>query len=160
MPDAQAAHETTMSALLTALAGANLIYGVGMLEMGITLSFEQLVMANDIIKMVRKVLQGIEINDETLAVEVIHQVGAGGDFLMQEHTVRHMRTEQSRPELLDRSMRYAWEKSGCKDLTAAAHERALAILANHRPQPLPENVSLELQEIIEEAEEKLGVRSQ
>lgn len=146
-----------MSTLLAALAGANLIYGVGMLEMGITLSFEQLVMANDFIKMVRKVVNGIDINDETLAVDVIHQVGAGGDFLMQEHTIKHFRKEQSRPELLDRNMRYVWENNGCKDLAAVAHERALAILENHQPQPLPESVSLELQEIIKEAEGKLGL---
>ncbi len=144
-----------MSTLLTALAGANLIYGVGMLELGITLSFEQLVMSNDIIKMVRKVVQGIEISDETLAVDVIDKVGAGGDFLMQEHTIKYMRTEQSRPNILDRRMRYAWEERGCKDLTAVAHEEAVAILQNHKPEPLSENVALELRSIIEEAEAKL-----
>ncbi|MEL7566708.1 MAG: trimethylamine methyltransferase family protein, partial [Dehalobacterium sp.] len=108
-------------------------------------------------KMVRKVIKGIEINDETLAVNVIDQVGAGGDFLCQEHTINHMRTEQSRPKIFDRRMRYAWKDSGSKDLTAVAHEEALSILQNHKPEPLPESVQEELKAIIAEAEVEFGI---
>lgn len=147
-----------MSTLLTGLAGANLIYGVGMLELGISFSFEQMVIDNDIMKMVRKVIKGIEINDETLAVDVIDQVGAGGDFLCQEHTIKYMRTEQSRPKILDRHMRYAWKDQGSKDLTAVAHEEALHILQNHKPEPLSESVQEELKAIIAEAEAEFAVK--
>jgi trimethylamine--corrinoid protein Co-methyltransferase len=152
IPDAQAAHEATMSTLLTGLAGANLIYGVGMVELGISFSFEQMVIDNDIVKMVRKVIKGIDINDDTLAVDVIDQVGAGGNFLSEEHTIKYMRTEQSDPKIMNRQMRYAWEAGGSKDLTAVAHEEALSILQNHKPEPLAESVQEELKAIIAEAE--------
>lgn len=144
-----------MSNLLTALAGANLIYGVGMLELGITFSFAKLVMDNDIVKMVRKVLKGIEVTDETLAVDVIAAVGAGGDFLMQEHTMKYMRTEQSRPRIMDRHMKYAWEAGGSKDLGTVANEEAISILQNHKPMPLADGVAAQMQDIIKEAEEEL-----
>lgn len=147
-----------MSTLLTGLAGANLIYGVGMVELGISFSFEQMVIDNDIIKMVRKVINGIEISDETLAVDVIDQVGAGGDFLCQEHTIKHMRTEQSHPKVMNRQMRYAWLDKGGKDLTAVAHEESLSILENYKPEPLAESVKAELQEIIKEAEAEFAVK--
>lgn len=147
-----------MSTLLTGLAGANLIYGVGMVELGISFSFEQMVIDNDIVKMVRKVMKGIEINDETLAVDVIDQVGAGGDFLSQEHTIKHMRSEQSHPKIFNRQMRYAWKDKGSKDLTAVAHEEALSILENHKPEPLAESIQEELKAIIAEAEAEFAVK--
>jgi len=146
-----------MSLLLTALAGANIIYGVGMLELGITFSFEQFVMDNDIVKMVNKIVQGIDINDETLAVDVIKQVGAGGDFLMQEHTMKHMRTAQSNPKLMNRKMRHSWVETGSKNLTEVAHEEAINILKNHKPEPLSKEVASKLKSIIEQAEEEFGV---
>jgi len=143
-----------MSLLMTALAGANLIYGVGMLELGITFSYEQLVIENDIIKMVRHILNGIAVNDETLAVDAIANVGPGGNFLMEKHTMQHMR-EQSRPKVLDRKMRHGWEAAGAKDLTSAAHEVVIDILKNHKPEPLPKGVPEKLEKILKEAEAEL-----
>ncbi len=144
-----------MSLLMTALAGANLIYGVGMVELGITFSYEQLVIDNDIIRMVRRLIEGIPVDDEALAVDVIASVGPGGNFLMEEHTLRHMKREQSQPRILDRTMRYSWEAAGSKDLTQVAREVALEILENHRPEPLPPGVAERLREIIREAEAEL-----
>ena len=71
MPDAQAAHEKTITSLLPALAGANLIYGMGMLESGVTWSHEQLIIDNDIVKMVKRAVQGIAVKDDTLATELV-----------------------------------------------------------------------------------------
>lgn len=155
MPDAQAAHEKTITALLPALAGANLIYGLGMLELGITFSFEQLVIDAEIARMVKRVVQGIDVTDETLAVDIIKEVGPGGDFLMQDHTMRHMKNVQSQPKLINRRMRGAWLEAGGKDLTEVAHEEALHILRNHKPEPLPPGVLATLRSIVEEAEEEL-----
>ncbi|KUO53439.1 MAG: trimethylamine methyltransferase [Desulfitibacter sp. BRH_c19] len=128
-----------------------------MLELGITFSFEQFVMDNDIIKMVNKVVQGIDINDETLAVDVIKQVGAGGDFLMQEHTMKHMRTAQSSPKLMNRKMKHSWVETGSKNLTEVAREEAINILENHKPEPLMADIASKLADIIEAAEEEFGV---
>ncbi len=146
-----------MSTLLTALAGANLIYGVGMLELGITFSFEQFVIDNDIIKMVRKVLQGIDINDTSLAVDVIKDVGTGGNFIMQDHTIQHMKKVQSKPRLMDRSMRHSWVANGSKDLAEVAREESLNILQNHKPKPLEDSIASKLKSIIKDAEEEFGV---
>jgi len=158
VPDAQAAHEKTITGLLPALAGANLIYGLGVLELGITFSYEQLVMDNEIAKMIKRAVQGIPVSDETLAVDVINQVGAGGDFLLQEHTFRYMKTLHSQPKLLDRRRREFWQEGGAKDMTERAKEEARYILENHQPDPLPSGVAQELRSIVLEAEKEMATR--
>jgi len=150
--DAQAAHEKSMSALLTSLAGANMIYGAGMLELGNTFSFEQFVIDDEIAKMTRKVLEGIDTDDESLAVDVIKNVGPAGNFLLQDHTISHMKTTQSQPNLLDRRVRRDWENDGKKTLTEVASEKAVNILNNYEPEPLPSDVKDELASIIKKAE--------
>lgn len=126
-----------------------------MLELGIAFSFEQMVIDNEIIKMVRKIVKGIEISDESLAVDVIQKVGPGGNFFLQKHTLNHMKTEQSQSSIMDRRMRYAWEADGSKDLTEIARERAIDLLENHKPESLPQNIAAELDSIIKDAEEEL-----
>lgn len=154
--DAQAAHEKTITFLLPALAGCNLIYGMGMLELGMTLSFAQLVIDDEIAAMVKRVVRGINVSEETLAVDLIKQVGPGKDFLGQKHTRLHQKEEQSKVKLIDRRMRGAWEKRGGKDLAQAAKERAREILQTHVPRALPKEVAAELRSIVArlEAEEK------
>jgi trimethylamine--corrinoid protein Co-methyltransferase len=139
------------------LAGANLIYGLGMLEMGMTLSWAQLVMDNEIAGMVKHVVQGIPVNDETLAVDVIHEVGAFGDFISHEHTRKHMRTLQSQPKLIDRRRRDFWQQLGGTDLAERAREEAKYILKTHKPDPLPPGVSSTLRSIVENAEKEFCV---
>jgi trimethylamine--corrinoid protein Co-methyltransferase len=150
--DAQAGHEKTMTSLLPALAGANLIYGMGMLELGVTFSWAQLVIDNEIANMVKRVVQGVKITDDLLGVEVIKKVGAGKDFLAQKHTRQFMASEQSKVKLIDRRMRGAWTKRGGKDLAEAAGEEARHILETHKPAPLPKNVLSKLRSIVEEQE--------
>lgn len=133
-----------------------MIYGLGMLELGMTFSYSQLLIDNDIANMVKKVVQGIEVSDESMAVDVIKQVGAGGDFLMQEHTMRYMKSAQSRPKLFDRRMRDAWLERGGTDVAQRAQEEAIAILKNHKPEPLPPGVAEKLRAIVEAGEEELG----
>jgi trimethylamine--corrinoid protein Co-methyltransferase len=142
--------------LLAALAGTNVIYGLGMLEMGVTLDFGQLVMDNEFAGMVKHVLNGIPVSDETLAVEVIDEVGPFKDFLSRKHTVRHMKS-QSKPDLIDRRRRKKWDELGRTDIYKRATEKAREILENHTPELLPENVLSTIRSIIEEAEKELGV---
>ena len=75
MVDAQSGHEKTITGLLPALAGANLIYGLGMIEMGMTIYYGQMVMDNEFARMIKYLVQGIPVNDETLAVDVIKEIG-------------------------------------------------------------------------------------
>ncbi len=94
LPDAQTGHEKTLTAMLPALAGANLIYGMGMLEMGQVLSFSQMVMDNEFAAMIKRSIRGIDINDELMAVDLIKKVGIGGNFLSHKHTMKHIAAEQ------------------------------------------------------------------
>jgi trimethylamine--corrinoid protein Co-methyltransferase len=143
--------------LLPALAGANLIYGLGMIEMGMTIDYGQLVMDNEFAKMIKHVVQGIAVNDETLAVDVIHEIGVGKDFLSHENTFKHMRS-QSQPKLIDRRTREDWDAAGRTDIYQRALEQARYILENHQPDPLPEDVLSTMRSIVEESEAELGVR--
>jgi len=138
------------------LAGANLIYGLGMIEMGMTIDYGQLVMDNEFARMIKHTLQGIPVNDETLALDAIHDVGPGKDFLGHDHTFKHMLI-QSQPTLIDRRMREDWQASGSTDIYQRALEEARYILETHQPEPLPEGVPATLRRIVEDAEEELGI---
>jgi len=112
------------------------------------------VIDNEIAKMVRVAIKGIEVNDETIALEAIKQVGPGGNFLSAEHTLRHMK-EQSHSKLIDRKMRESWESSGSKDMVERAHEELLSILKNHKPEPLSAETLSSLRSIVKNAEGEL-----
>ncbi len=151
MPDAQAGHEKTLTAMCAANAGSNLIYGAGMLDSGLIFSYAQLVIDNDIFKMVRKVMQGIIVNDENLAIDTIKSVGPGGDHLMQDHTMKYMRTLPSAPNIIERSNYDRWLEKGGKDMAERAAEKAADILANHKPMPLSEEAKSAIKNIVENA---------
>ncbi len=155
MPDAQAGHEKTLTGICAAMAGANLIYGAGMLDSGMIFSYAQLVIDNDIFKMIRKVMQGMHVDDENLAVDIIKSVGPGGDFLMQEHTMKYMRTLPSVPNLIERGNRENWLESGGKSLGERAAEKAADILANHKTMPLNDDTKSALRTILEESDAEM-----
>jgi trimethylamine--corrinoid protein Co-methyltransferase len=152
LPDAQAGHEKTLTAMLPALAGANLVYGMGMLEMGQVLSFSQMVMDNEFAAMIKRSIRGIEVNDELMAVDVIKEVGIGGNFLGQKHTLEHVAGEQVQADMIDRRMRGGWEKKGAKDLHQSSVERAKEILKTHQPKQLEGGLAEELVKIAKSAE--------
>ena len=135
---------------MPALAGANLIYGMGMLESGQTWSHEQLMIDNDIVKMIQRAIQGIDVTDDTMAVDLVKRAHEIKDFLHQKHTIQFMR-RQSRSKLIDRQTRGAWEAAGGKDLTHRAREEARRIIKTHQPKPLSDNVKKTLREIVESA---------
>lgn len=137
---------------MPALAGANLIYGLGMLEMGMTLSLGQLVIDDEIAAMVKRVVYGSSVDDELMGVDLIKKIGIGGNFLTQRHSLKHLATEQVRATISDRRMRGAWEKRGSKSLIQSANERAIELLKTHKPLPLPEGVAEELRKIVKSAE--------
>jgi len=139
--------------MLPAMAGSNMLYGMGMLEMGQTFSHTQLVLDAEIAKMVRRVIQGIDVNDDTLAVEEIKDVGPGGNYLTQQHTLDYMHEEQARADIFDRQMRENWEKSGSTIAREHAEERAKEILSTYEPEPLDEDVAEKLEEIVQSAAE-------
>lgn len=133
-----------------------MIYGLGMLEMGITFDFGQLVMDNDFAGMIKHAVRGIPVNDDTLSVDIIREVGPFKEFVSHENTYQHMRST-SRPKLIDRSRRDDWKSKGGLDLYQRATEEARRILETHKPPRLPDSVVAEIQGIIAETEAELGV---
>jgi trimethylamine--corrinoid protein Co-methyltransferase len=108
-----------------------------MLENMNTVAPEQYVIDNEILGMAMRVVQGIEVTDETLALDTIDTVGPGGHFLMADHTLRHMRSELYYPSaVVDRQSWDTWHREGARDARERARETARDILANHRPEPL------------------------
>jgi trimethylamine--corrinoid protein Co-methyltransferase len=136
-----------------ALAGTSLIYGAGMLEMGVTFDLAQLVVDNEIARMIRKYVAGVSISDETLALDEIRAVGSHRDYLSTDFTYAHMR-ELSVSDLLDRRVRMEWEADGSMDTAARARAEALRILEEHQVDPLPDEVRRGMDCILSDVEVK------
>jgi trimethylamine--corrinoid protein Co-methyltransferase len=154
--DVQAGHEKTLTGLLPALAGANIIYGLGMLEMGVTFSAAQLMIDADIAEMILYVVNGVKVSDETLSVDVTKEVGYRKDFLTHRHTFKN-RHIQSDPALIDRQMRNRWEEAGCTDMSARAGALAKKLIAEYRPAPLAEEAGRAIRAIVNDREKELGL---
>jgi trimethylamine--corrinoid protein Co-methyltransferase len=152
--DQQAAIESAMSVMVAALSGANLIHDAGYLESGLLGSYDMLVMSNEAMGMAKHILGGITVTPETLAVDVIEQVGPGGHFLTQDHTRRHFRSQFWFPTLLDRQMRRAWEASGSETMAERVRAKVKDILKHHEPLPIPADVEARLRAIVAEADER------
>ena len=138
------------------LAGANIIYGLGMLEMGMTISYSQLLMDAEMAEMMLYSMDGIVVNDETLSVDVIKEVGPRGDFLSRMNTFENMHI-QSKPKLIDRLTRDRWKEAGSLDMEARALEAARKLLAEWQPEPLSEEARKRVRAVINAAERDYGV---
>ena len=153
--DVQIGHEKTLTGLMPVLAGVDLVYGLGMIDMGMAISYEQFLMDAEFVRMFKRAEKEVVCDEDALALEVIEAVGPAGNYLSQRHTLAHMRDEISTTTLIDRQMREKWEKDGAKDMPARARELAKDILANHQPKPLPKDVQDQLRLIIEREGELL-----
>ena len=127
-----------------------------MIESGVTFDLGQLVMDDEIARMIKFAVGGIAVTDETMAVDDIAGVGAFGDFLSLDATLRHMR-ELSQSDLLDRRVREDWESRGTTDLAARARARALELVESHRPLPLDPDAAEQMRRIIAAADREKGV---
>ena len=111
--DAQSGYESAITTLMCGLAGANFIHdSAGLMEFAMTVSYEKFVIDNEIIGMMMRAVEGIKVDDDTLAYDVISQVGPGGNFVTSKHTRRYMRSEHYQPLLSDRESREEWESKG------------------------------------------------
>lgn len=152
--DQQAGIEGALWVLTAALTGGNLIHDVGYVESGLTTSYEMLVSMNETIGLVKKFVEGVRIEDEALALDVIEKVGPGGHFLAEEHTVRHCR-DNWRPKVFDRGNREDWELAGQQDLGDRAAEYVQEILKSHEGESLDAQIVVELESTIEQARDRL-----
>jgi trimethylamine---corrinoid protein Co-methyltransferase len=153
--DAQTAYEKTLTGIAPALAGASLIYGAGMLESGMTMDLGQMIIDNEAISLIRQFVRGVRVDDEALAVDLIDQVGPGGEFVSSEHTLLHMR-EGSMPRLFDRDVRAVWEAGGATDIAARARDEARRVVAEHKVEELPTDVLEEIDRIRRLADAQAG----
>ena len=151
--DQQAAAEGSLWMLITALGGGNLIHDVGYIESGMTASYEQLVSMNEVAGLVKRFMRGIELAPDTMALDVIGQVGPGGHFLEHPHTYKHFRSNWI-PELFDRAARDDWEAEGKLTLADKANAKARNILENHQSEPLSDGVAKALDAVIQKAENR------
>lgn len=149
IPDVQAGYEKASTAMLAALAGANYIHdAAGLLEGAMTAGYAQYVIDDEIIGMVMRAVRGIEVNKESLAVDVINKVGPGGNYLAEMQTLQHMRTEFYFPKISSRKNYQRWVEEGGKDGWQRATEMAKEILASHEPLGLPEEIDNKLKATI------------
>ena len=140
--------------IITALGGGNLIHDVGYIESGMTASYEQIVAMDEVAGLVKRFLGGIEINTETIGLDVIDQVGPGGHFLEHTHTYKHFR-ENWVPKLFDRSSREQWESKGQLTMGDKTNAKVRKILETHQAEPLSEDIAKALDSVIQEAEERV-----
>ena len=154
MFDEQAAMEASMNIATAALVGGNMIHDVGYLEQGLTSSPDMMVASNEIISMVKRILKGIPVTDETKALDVIDNVGPGGHYLDHDHTYNRFKTEIWRPDLIDRQVWENWESAGSKTFRDRVHDRVVEILEAEEEPLLDENMYKELRRVCELADER------
>jgi trimethylamine--corrinoid protein Co-methyltransferase len=146
--DAQAGMEGGEATFLSLATGSNLNHDLGYMDFGMTASLELIVMMDEFISLNRRLFAGVEVSPETLAVDVVRQVGPGGDFLSARHTKRHVRSAQWRPTIINREGHVRWQEEGGLDLAQKARRKALKILAEHEPAPLPEDVAARIDALV------------
>jgi trimethylamine---corrinoid protein Co-methyltransferase len=150
IPDEQAVFEAGLLTFLSAMAGSNLNHDVGYLDFGRTGSLEMIVMLNEVIDQVRRLCRGIPVNDDMLAVDIIKEVGANGNFLIHPHTLKHVRSTQWRPELISRMGYDQWQSKGSTSLLGRAQKKLQQILEEHQPVPIPEDQAQKIQKRVDQ----------
>jgi trimethylamine--corrinoid protein Co-methyltransferase len=153
--DEQAAIEGSLSCFFSALTGGDLCHDVGYTESAMTGSVFQLTMMDEAIGYARRITRGIEVNEDTLAVDVIHNVGPNGHYLRELHTRRHYKTEFWYPTLLDRRNYEEWEVMGQQRLSDRVVGKVQDILATHQPAPIKPETEKVIQEVLEAAEDRV-----
>jgi trimethylamine--corrinoid protein Co-methyltransferase len=151
-PNWHAGVENSLSTFMASVVMSDMLLGVGLLHGSRIWSYAQMLMDCEIFSIIHKMMQGIIVDDETLALDVIKNVGPGGNFLSQKHTLKHMR-EIFLPQYMDRRPYNEWEQKG-DDGRDWALDKAKNILSNHQPEPLESALSIELKKIIASVETK------
>jgi len=151
VPDADAASESMMSMLLNGLAGVTLNQSLGSLSFGLYGSPEMAVICDEQVNMIKRILQGFVVDDDTLALDVIREVGPGGEYLGHDHTLRYFRKELYYPRLFLRQSIDEWVNGGKKMAHQAAHERVEQILAKAGPVDLLPGADAELERALQKA---------
>jgi trimethylamine--corrinoid protein Co-methyltransferase len=146
--DQQAAVEAALTLMSETMAGGNIIHDLGYLESGLTFSFAQLVICAEIVSWLKAYMSPIPVDEESMALDVIAEIGPEGQYLDTEHTHKHFR-ERWYPELFERKTYDIWASEGGKSLVERASEKAAQIISEHKPERLPPDVAIQLDKIVE-----------
>ena len=150
LADAQAVNEATTYILMAGLMGTNLVHDVGYLDFGLTYSFDLLVMCNEFIGQVRRMMEGIRVDREHLALEPIKRVGPGGHFLQDDHTLKYFR-DNWQPDITDRRTHETWAADGATSMEQRAKAKIKHILDTHVPQALTPEIDKAIDDILKRA---------
>jgi trimethylamine--corrinoid protein Co-methyltransferase len=153
--DEQAAIEGSLSVFFSALTAGDLCHDVGYTEAGLTGSILQTVMMDEAIGYSRRITRGIEVNEDTLAVDVIHDVGPNGHYLREKHTHRYYRNEFWYPNLCDRRNYEEWEMMGKTTMRDRVIARCREIVATHQPSPVKAETEAAIEQVLAEAQERV-----
>lgn len=144
MVDAQTGADYASSLLVSALAGTNLIHDIGYLDTGLCGSLESILLGAELVRWVKQFINGMEVCQETLASDVIAEIGPGGQFLDHDHTIENFRKNIFLPFVFDRNDYAQWITDGANDYAARARETAKQIISSHQPTPVDDLISAEL----------------
>jgi trimethylamine---corrinoid protein Co-methyltransferase len=148
LPDMQAGYERGMQFLTCALGGADFVHlCTGMLEQMLTASYEQCVLDDEMLGAAFRIVKGFEVNEDSIALDLIQRVGIGGNYLGEDHTVERLRTHRWFPKLTNRARWDGWKAAGGKDFRQKGIDRAKEILASHHPQYVEPKLAEELEEM-------------
>lgn len=155
LPDAQQAYDFSLTATIAALAGANVIFGVGAIDSVITFDYAAMITGTEQAERILRTLEGIRLSDDLMALDIIHEAGPGGEYMTKKHTFDHCRS-MSQAKLFDRQNREGWESTTeGRDLSQRAYQKAREIISEHKVHPLAENVSQEIRRIVDEYDREL-----
>jgi trimethylamine--corrinoid protein Co-methyltransferase len=154
--DQQAAIEHAFGILMAALDGSNLIHDVGYLGQGLIQNPAMLVMCNEIIGYVKRIVRGLELRPDFAELDIIQKVGPGGHYLAEEHTLRHFRHELWQPTFLNHDNLNTWQQKGSKTYGETVIHKTLEILEKHTPEPPPDDVQRKIEAIVDTAEKALA----
>ncbi len=145
--DQQCAFEATLSLMTSLLHGANIVHDVGFMDAGLQGSLQLIAMCNEILGFLRATTAGVIVNDETLALDVIEELGPTGSYIGHDHTIRHFK-EPFYSKLIDKNPFSVWEKRGSKSMEQRAAKMVDDLLARHQVEPLPADVQAGIHEIV------------
>jgi len=146
--DQQCGFEATLSLVTALLHGANIVHDVGFMDSGLQGSLQLIAICDDILGFLRAATAGVPVSDETLALDVIDELGPTGNFLDHEHTLRHFK-EPYYSKLADKNPFSVWEKRGASTMEARAAGAIDDLLANHKPEPLPDDIQADLKKLVQ-----------
>lgn len=151
--DAQSAFEASIQIFAAMATGGNITHDIGFMDLGISGSPLQMVMCNEFIGYMRRLMEGVCVDEDHLAEETIISVGPGGNFLTEDHTLDFYEEELWTPEIMKRENFESWHDSGSKTLTERAQDLMNSILDSHTPEPLPDSILAKLDAIVENREQ-------